>query len=321
MGARRLLRAVQLTGSDGVPTFSVCIPVYNGAEYLGEAIESVLAQTFDDFELLICDDASTDATPELVAAFRDPRIRNLKFEQNLGQSGNFNRCIEHARGDLWTLLSADDRFLSDFLERASGALAQHPDAGFFVAAYDRIDEGGNHVGEKRAWPAERVVEPGGFLEELLQGSHFMTLGLVVRRTRLARVGPFRTDVRWGHDWDWVLRLVAQEGGIYSPVPVAEYREHDASGTAEALQAGTNGAAELRILREALRRGPVTVPRRVERHALRAFAIRQLYFAGVAIDSGSGSAGLKNLRYGVAASPWIVTRLTFWRLLGRALSRR
>ena len=165
-----------------------------------------------------------------------------------------------------------------------------------------------------------MVEAGGFLHELLQGSCFITLGLVVRRATLARVGQFRTDVRWGHDWDWVLRLVEQAGGGYSPEPLAEYREHDASGTAEALHAGTNGAAELRILREALSRSQPSVGEVVSRCALRAFAIRQLYFAQTAIDSGAGSAGVTNLRYGVSASPWVLTRLTFWNLLRRSLVR-
>ena len=301
-----------------MPTFSVCIPTYNAAAYLSEAIESVLAQTFADFELLICDDASTDATAQLVDGLQDERIRYLPFSENLGQSGNFNRCIERARGDLWTLLSADDRLLPDFLRRADDALGQHPEPGFFVSGYGRIDADGNYLGDNQAVALPRIVEAGGFLPELLQGSCFITLGLVVRRATLARVGHFRTDVRWGHDWDWVLRLVALSGGAYSPEPLAEYREHDASGTAEALAAGTNGAAELRILREALSRAQPHLEEGIGRGALRAFAIRQLYFAQVAIDSGSGSAGVTNLRHGVAASPWVMTRLTFWNLLRRAL---
>jgi glycosyltransferase involved in cell wall biosynthesis len=303
-----------------MPAFSVCIPTYNAAAYLREAIESVLAQTFADFELLICDDASTDATAQLVEEFRDERVRYLPYSQNLGQSGNFNRCIEQAQGDLWTLLSADDRLLPDFLERANDALGRHPEAEFFVSAYRRIDADGDYLGDNQPWPSPRVVEAGGFLHELLQGSCFITLGLVVRRATLAQVGYFRTDVRWGHDWDWVLRLAAESGGAYSPEPLAEYREHGASGTAEALQAGTNGAAELRILREALSRSQPKLEGAVSRGALRAFAIRQLYFAQTAIDSGSGSAGVTNLRHGVAASPWVLTRLTFWNLLRRALLR-
>jgi hypothetical protein len=218
-------------------------------------------------------------------------------------------------------LSADDLFLPDFLERANDELIRHPEAEFFVAGYRRVDADGECIGENRPWPSPRVVAAGGFLQELLQGSAFHTLTLVVRRAALARLGSFRTDVRWGHDWDWVLRLVAQSGGVYVPEPLADYREHDASGTAEALQAGTNGAAEVRILREALDRTPSHAAGAIRRKALRAFAIRQLYFAQTAIDSGSGGAGVVNLRHGLAATPWVLSRLTFWHLLRRALLLR
>jgi glycosyltransferase involved in cell wall biosynthesis len=301
--------------------FSVCIPTYNGAVYLPEAIDSVLAQTFEDFELVVCDDASTDSTPELVQSYDDPRLRYLRFDQNLGQSGNFNRCIEEARGELWTMLSADDRFRPSFLEHAFDALGRHPDAGFFVSAYERIDEDGSPLGVKRVWPSEHVAKSAGFLEDLLHGATFHTLGLVVRRPKLAQVGEFKTDVRWAHDWDWVLRLVAQEGGVYSPETLTDYREHGESGTVEALRAGVNGAAELDILREALARSRAQVDEGMRRSALRAFAIRQLYFAEIAAESGSGAAALTTLRHAVRASPWIATRASFWRVLGRGLLAR
>jgi len=310
-----------LTPVESGPVFSVCIPTYNGADYLGEAIESALAQTFGGFELLICDDGSTDATPKLVAGFRDARIRYERFAQNLGQSGNFNRCIEHSRGELWTLLSADDRLLPGFLEHARSALARHAEAGFFVAAYRRIDSRGSFLGEKRPWPVERVVTAGGLLPEQLLGAQFNTLGLVVRRQSLSLVGGFRPDVRWGHDWDWILRLVAHEGGVYSPEALAEYREHEGSGTTEALRAGTNGVAELRILREALGRLPREALDGLGPRALRSFALRQLFFAETALGFGSGAAALENLRHAAAASPWVMTRVTFWTLCVRALLRR
>lgn len=319
MGTRRVLREFAVTAREGRPTFSVCIPTYNGADYLGEAIQSVLGQGFGAFELVICDDASTDATPHMVTALDDARIRYLRFDQRLGQSGNFNRCIEASRGELWTLLSADDRLRPQFLKRAHEALARHPEAGFFVSAYERIDAKGNPLGEKRAWHAKRVVAAGELLDELLLGAQFNTLGLVVRRPALTRLGSFRTDVRWSHDWDWALRLVAHEGGVYTPEALAEYREHEASGTADALRAGGNGAEELRVLREALDRLPREDKSRLSTRSLRAFAVRQLFFSEMAIGLGSRSAALANLRHAVRATPWILSRLTLWKLVWRTLA--
>src|SRR5437667_3511518 len=81
-----------------VPAVSVCIPAYRGAAHIGEAIESVLAQSFADFELVVVDDASRDDTAAVVARYRDPRIRFLRNERNAGVQANWNRCLELARG-------------------------------------------------------------------------------------------------------------------------------------------------------------------------------------------------------------------------------
>src|SRR5262245_53656708 len=95
---------------------SVCIPTYNTARYLPTAVESVLAQEYRNYELVICDDGSTDNTPELCKQYDDPRVRYVRTPGKSGQGGIFNRCLEEARGELVTLLHADDYFLPGFLE-------------------------------------------------------------------------------------------------------------------------------------------------------------------------------------------------------------
>ena len=84
---------------------SVCIPTYNYGRFLGQAIESVLAQTWGDFELVVCDNASTDDTQDVVASFRDERIRSYRNDANIGLFGNFSRCLELARGELTEALA------------------------------------------------------------------------------------------------------------------------------------------------------------------------------------------------------------------------
>jgi glycosyltransferase involved in cell wall biosynthesis len=81
------------------PKVSVCIPVYNCEAYLANTIRSVLAQSLTDFELVIIDNASTDRTAEIISGFEDPRLRSLRNEKNLGMMGNWNRCLEEARGE------------------------------------------------------------------------------------------------------------------------------------------------------------------------------------------------------------------------------
>lgn len=106
------------------PLVSVCIPTYRGAAFIAATIESVLAQSYPDFELLIVDDNSPDTTRQVVAAFDDRRIRYLRNDNNLGPEGNWNRCLELAQGAYFKLLPHDDLLAPDCLETQVGILEQ-----------------------------------------------------------------------------------------------------------------------------------------------------------------------------------------------------
>jgi glycosyltransferase involved in cell wall biosynthesis/SAM-dependent methyltransferase len=95
------------------PALSVCVPTWNGATYVAETLRSVLAQTFTDFELLIVDDGSTDATLNIVASFADPRVRVHQNARRLGLAGNWNRCLELAQGRYVKFLFQDDTLEPD----------------------------------------------------------------------------------------------------------------------------------------------------------------------------------------------------------------
>ena len=98
------------------PRVSVCIPTYNRARYLALAIDSVLGQTFEAFELIVADDASTDDTAEVVRAYRDPRIRYLRNDRNLGGPANWVRAFGAATAPYCAILGDDDRWAPAFLE-------------------------------------------------------------------------------------------------------------------------------------------------------------------------------------------------------------
>lgn len=103
--------------SNAPPTVSVCIPVYNGANSIARSIDSVLAQTYGDFECVVVDNNSTDSTVECVLAYSDPRIRIVRNRRNLGMVDNHNRCIEVANGRLIQFVHADDWLLPHCLAR------------------------------------------------------------------------------------------------------------------------------------------------------------------------------------------------------------
>jgi glycosyltransferase involved in cell wall biosynthesis len=145
-----------MTPKNSRPKVSVCIPTYNYAWCLGAAIESVIAQSFQDWELVICDDSSTDNTEAVIALYQallGARLRFYRNERRLGLPGNFNRVTELAEGEYIKPLCADDVLHPHALEQLVQALDQHPSAA--IAACDReefIDEAGHNGGPGRARP-------------------------------------------------------------------------------------------------------------------------------------------------------------------------
>jgi len=103
-------------------TVSVLMPVYNGRRFVGQAIDSVLQQSFGDFELIVVDDGSTDGSADIVAGYSDSRVRSFRNQSNLGLVGNWNECLRRARGKYITMLHQDDVMEPDNLARKIAAI-------------------------------------------------------------------------------------------------------------------------------------------------------------------------------------------------------
>lgn len=128
---------------------TVGLPVYNGERFLEQTLQSILAQTYADFELLISDNASSDATPEIARDFsrRDRRVRYSRNDVNIGADRNYNRCIELARGDYFWGIGYDDLADSTYLERCTAILEGHPSIALCHTRMFRIDGSGQIIGE------------------------------------------------------------------------------------------------------------------------------------------------------------------------------
>jgi len=128
------------------PTVSVVMPVYNGEAFISESIRSVMQQSFQNWELIVVDDASADASVDIVRALcaEDERIRLIQLEQNSGAAVARNTAIESARGRYIAFLDGDDLWLPHKLERQL-AFMQETGAAFSYSAYERIDESGQHL--------------------------------------------------------------------------------------------------------------------------------------------------------------------------------
>lgn len=144
-----------------LPTVSVCIPVFNGERYLSQAIESVLTQTYEDFELIISDNDSTDTTGEIARGYaaKDKRIVYWKNEHNIGLSQNYNVSFSKATGTYIKPFAHDDLLEPTFLEKMVAVLDKHPDVALVGCARKIVDTDGNIIGQHIQFPEDRLI-PG-----------------------------------------------------------------------------------------------------------------------------------------------------------------
>ena len=299
-----------------MPKVSVCIPIHNGQRYIREALDSVLCQDFDDYELIVCDNASTDDTPAICKSYSDTGLRYLRSDALTNQAGSFNRCLDAATGEYLTLLHADDFLLSGFLADRVERLAAHPELGFVFGAVNIVDAGGNVTSTSNRWPQDRHFEAGELIDFLLFGCLVYPPSLMVRKSCIEKVGKFRTDLTWGHDWEWTLRLAEQCAALYARTPLAAYRMHSESGTAEQLNSARNGGQEGDILKASLARLELSDRRfrLLRRPAFEALSRRQMYFAEQVLLGGLRQAARNNLWHAAKADLRAITRPTFWAIL-------
>ena len=202
----------------GRPLISIIIPCYNHGHYLDRALESVLAQTMPDWEVIVVDDGSTDDTRAVVRAYADGRVRYL-YQENQGLAGARNTGIDHARGNYLAFLDADDEWEPPFLERCVAVLEADDSLAGVYTRVTFIDEDGRRLLRLGAQPATRA----SFRERLLQGGFFPPSSVLVRRETVEMVGRFDPDLTSLEDWDLWLRLSEEHEMEGIPDPLARYR--------------------------------------------------------------------------------------------------
>ena len=196
------------------PLVTVVIPAFNAAETITRAVDSALAQTFADYEIIIIDDASTDATAEVVVSQYGERVTLLRLPQNLGESGAMNAGIVAARGELIAFLDADDAWLPGKLARQVTEMQQRPACSIVVCGCRFI---------KRAGKASRddvvgilPVAPDEVWRLLLARTLIAKPCVLARARALHQAGPFDTTLAVGADQDMWIRLALVGSVILVP---------------------------------------------------------------------------------------------------------
>src|ERR1043165_9039092 len=203
------------------PLVTVILPVYNGARYVRLAVDSVLAQTFKDFELIVIDDGSTDSTPSCVNV-DDPRVKYV-YQENTGVAGAFNHGLSIARGRFISWLSHDDIFLPAKLERQVAALDQLGQPGVCYTDIDIINEAGA-VTLSYALPEYRREE---LLRHILTASPILSASYSIcyHRECLDVVGFYSELWRYTQDVDMLVRLARRFPFTHVPERLVQMREH------------------------------------------------------------------------------------------------
>lgn len=197
---------------------SVIIPTHNRAALLAEAIDSVLQQTFSDFELIIVDDGSTDNTPQVVAAYDDPRIAYIRQDgQERGAARN--RGVAAAKGEFITFLDDDDWFLPHKLAVQVPYLQAHPEVGMVISGWDRVKEDGTVVRAERPW----LHHPEPVLRDWLFAAMCHVAAMLMRRSWFERVGGFNQEIISGED-TYLWYCLARAGCPTGWVPEVVFRQ-------------------------------------------------------------------------------------------------
>ncbi len=187
---------------------SVVLPTYNGLPYVKQSVESVLNQTYTDFEFLICDDASTDGTWEYLQSLQDPRIKLFRNSQNKGLFPTLNFLIRQANAQWIHLWSQDDVMYPFCLEEEVRFARRHPDVLFFFSQRDIIDARGQIV-EKydNRYNNELISERHLIKVSILAGSVTGNIAnTVVRKSAVEAAGYFNEQMRYSADFDMWERL-------------------------------------------------------------------------------------------------------------------
>jgi glycosyltransferase involved in cell wall biosynthesis len=207
------------------PTVSIVLPTFNRTEYLRAAVQSVFAQSFPDWELIVADDGSADETRGFLRGLTDPRVRTLWLRHAGNPSVARNAALTEARGAYLAFLDSDDLWMESKLAVQLAAMRAHPERRWSYTAAQRIDPDGQPVADAVPF----VAHEGDIFHALLQITAYIALPTVVAERRLVvDAGGFDEAQRFGEDYDLWLRLAARSPVVAVDQRLARVRLHAAN---------------------------------------------------------------------------------------------
>jgi glycosyltransferase involved in cell wall biosynthesis len=212
-----------------VARVTVIVPTFNRAGYLAQTIASILDQDFGDFDLVVADNASTDATATLVSEIADPRLHHVRRAHDIGWRANFNQALHSAESEYVTLVGDDDRLLPGALTRAVSLLDNAPSVGFVHASFDVIDGSGDLIQADANWtndvPRDWIMHGPDFIARSMRAGTPACLSSTVMRTAALPEVCFEAGDEVCGDLVLFLRIALDWDVAFLASPGIEFRFH------------------------------------------------------------------------------------------------
>jgi len=300
------------------PLVSICTPTYNRPEYLRRVVQSCLAQTYPNFELIITDNSTNSESKEAMARIQDPRVRYYSNNGNIGSLASCNRGLGMAQGKYITLLMDDDLIKPKFMESMVAAFETNPTAGIVMAPMDLIDEDDRRIFPKfyifrtmryryRYQVGDGLIERKRLLRDFLTRDYPCTVpsGIMYRGDALRPILPVVKEADFAGDLDLCMTIAAKWDFYYLDEVLSSWRYTPANHTATTHKAGLNVSAFYYITRKCLGQPEV---REMFRDEWSSFERNSFYFCTCRAALLNGMAGLRG------ASPTLVwqTFKSIWR---------
>ena len=215
---------------------SVCIPVYNAELFIEQTIKSVLNQTYKDFELIICDNQSTDNTVQIIKKFNDARINLCINDENIGMFGNWNLCLKKATGEYIHILCADDYLEPTALEKEVELLDSNPNMSFVFNASNVIDENNKVMFKSKAFKKSQILDGRKAARKSFRKKNMFgePSNVMMRKRASDVIGEFCPEVLYSADWDYWLRMCTIGSVGYISEPLTNFRVSKGTGTSELM---------------------------------------------------------------------------------------
>lgn len=205
--------------------FSVIMPLYNKAPYVYKAVESVVSQTYKDWELIVVDNGSTDGSGDIVASIPDSRIRTIRLEDNIGPGGARNHGVEKSTAPWICFLDADDWWQPTFLEEMAGLIERHPDAGIYGTGYWIVKNGRKRlapIGVDKDFNEGEINYCRVYAKTLCMPLTSITVA--IPRAVFKESNGFKPYLRLGEDFDLWIRIVLEHKVVFLNKSLSNYNQ-------------------------------------------------------------------------------------------------